>query len=369
MSSQRGHSLKDQLFNEEKVRYLAGLFGQEFQDTGFVDMVMAKLPELELKARITHIAECLAASLPDDFEEAAKVIEAALPPPLDPGKSDDDFGDFIFSPLGAFVAARGLDMPEVSLPLLREITKRFSVEFDIRHFLNAHQDTTMKTMQAWAKDGSYHVRRLASEGTRPVLPWGVKVGLTLQEPIVLLDQLYKDRARFVTRSVANHLNDITKKDPDLVLDTLARWQKEGKQAPDELDWLTRHALRTLVKKGHIGALERLGYRAAPDISVALDFTKRLEIGEVGALEVVISAACDERLMVDYVIGFVKANGACRPKVFKLKKLDIKAGEQLVLKKNHRFLKEATTFRHFPGAHSVYMQINGQKFAEQEFELV
>ncbi len=361
--------MKDQLFNEGKVRYLAGLFGGSIGGERFIAEVMAKLPELELKARITHISEVLAGHLPEDFGAAAKVIKAALPAPLDPMKSDDDFGDFIFSPLGAYVASNGLDELGVALPLLREITKRFSVEFDIRHFLNAHPRVTMAALAEWAVDESYHVRRLASEGTRPVLPWGVKVGLSLGEPIGLLDRLYYDRTRFVTRSVANHLNDITKKDPELVLRTLGRWREESKQVAAELDWMERHALRTLVKKGHVGALERLGYRASPEVLVQMRFSEAVEIGEVGVLEVSIEAKRDERLMVDYVIEFVKANGARRAKVFKLKKLDVAAGERVDLTKNHKFLKGASTFTHFAGVQMIYMQINGQRFGEWEFELI
>lgn len=363
-----GFSLKDQLFNEGKVRYLAGLFGDAIEEERFIAEVMAKLPELELKARITHISEVLAGHLPEDFGAAVEVMLAALPAPLDPDLSDDDFGEFIHAPLGAFVASRGLGQPNIALPVLRELTKRFTVEYDIRHFLNAHPEVTMAALAEWARDGNYHVRRLASEGTRPVLPWGVKVGLSLEEPIGLLDRLYYDRTRFVTRSVANHLNDITKKDPDLVLRTLGRWRKEGKQVAAELDWMERHALRTLVKKGHVGALERLGYRASPEVLVEMRFSETVEIGEVGVLEVSIEAVQDERLMVDYVIEFVKANGARRAKVFKLKKLDLAAGARVDLTKNHKFLKGASTFTHFTGVQMIYMQINGQRFGAQEFEL-
>ncbi len=363
-----GFSLKDQLFNEDKVRYLAGLFGSTIDEERFISEVMVKLPALELKARIEHISEVLAAHLPDDFSAAIEVMLVALPAPLDPSLSDDDFGEFIHAPLGAYVASRGLARPDIALPVLRELTKRFTVEYDIRHFLNAHPELTMVVLKAWADDDNYHVRRLASEGTRPVLPWGVKVGLSLEEPIGLLDKLYYDKTRFVTRSVANHLNDITKKDPELVLRTLGRWRAEGKQDVHEMDWLERHALRTLVKKGHAGALERLGYKASPEVLVEMRFSEAVEIGEIGVLEVNIEAKQDERLMVDYVIEFVKANGARRPKVFKLKKLDMKAGARVNLTKNHRFLKGASTFTHFPGTHLIYMQINGQKFGAQEFEL-
>ncbi|MCF6305766.1 MAG: DNA alkylation repair protein [Rhodobacteraceae bacterium] len=368
----KGYSLKDQLFNVDKIRYLSGLF--EAADAGFdgakfQDSVMAQLPALELKARISMIAEVLEQHLSSDFETAAAQILAALPPELDPTRTDDDFGDFIMAPLGAFVSNNGLDHLPLSLGLLREMTKRFSVEFDIRYFLNAHPVATMAALKQWAKDPNYHVRRLVSEGTRPTLPWGKKICIAVHEPLELLDVLHHDKARFVTRSVANHLNDIAKKDPELVITTLKRWAKLGKQDTAELDWMTRHALRTLVKKGDLAALELLGYRAAPEITVSeIQGPDGLEIGEVGTFDFTITAARDEKLMIDYVVDFIKKNGSSRPRVFKLKKLEIKAGERIELSKNHRFLKDATTFTHYPGPHCMWLQINGQKHGLCEFEL-
>ncbi len=368
----KGFSLKDQLFNVDKICYLSGLFeaaDADFDGVQFQESVMAQLPALELKARISMIAEVLEQHLSSDFEIAATQILAALPAELDPGKTDDDFGDFIMAPLGVFVSNNGLEYLETSLALLREMTKRFSVEFDIRYFLNAHPVATMDALKQWAKDPNYHVRRLVSEGTRPTLPWGKKIGIAVHEPLGFLDDLHHDKARFVTRSVANHLNDIAKKDPELVVATLKRWAKLGKQTPEELDWITRHALRTLVKKGDIAALELLGYRAKPEISVSeIQGPTVLEIGAVGVFELAITAVQDEKLMIDYVVDFIKKNGSSRPKVFKLKKLDIKAGETVNLSKSHRFLKDATTFTHYPGAHRMWLQINGQKFGLCEFEL-
>ncbi len=368
----KGFSLKDQLFNANKIAYLSDLFvtaDSDFDGQLFQNSVMAQLPALELKARISMIAKVLEQHLSSDFETAAAQILAALPAELDPSKTDDDFGDFIMAPLGVFVSNNGLDHLQTSLKLLREMTKRFSVEFDIRYFLNAHPAATMAALEKWATDPNYHVRRLVSEGTRPTLPWGKKIGIAVQEPLVFLDILHADKARFVTRSVANHLNDISKKDPELVVATLKRWAGLGKQTADELGWMTRHALRTLVKKGDLGALELLGYRGAPEITVSdIDGPNGLEIGEVGEFGFTIKAVQGEKLMIDYVIDFIKKNGSSRPKVFKLKKLDIKAGETVNLSKNHRFLKDATTFTHYPGPHRMWLQINGQKFGLCEFEL-
>ena len=64
-----GSSLKDALFNKERVAYLAGLFvavDSSFDTKGFVKAVVKKLPVLELKARIQWIAEVLERYLPTD---------------------------------------------------------------------------------------------------------------------------------------------------------------------------------------------------------------------------------------------------------------------------------------------------------------
>lgn len=373
MASNKGFSLKDQLFNVDTVRYFSELFqtaDSTFDADEFVESVMDTMLELELTARIKLIAAVLADFLPEDFESAAARIHAALPPELDPNKTDDDFGEFIIAPLGEYVVQNGLNDLTTSLPLLKEITKRFSMEFALRHFLIASPDQTMAALTTWAKDENYHVRRLVSEGTRPTLPWGVKVDLEARDTLVLLEVLHGDGARFVTRSVANHLNDISKKQPELVVDTLVAWANLGVQDAAEIDWMTRHALRTLVKKGDVGALALLGYRAKPKIEVSgitVD-TPTLKIGEVATFNVTVKANRDENLMIDYVIDFVKANGKTAPKVFKLKKLELKSGQSLDLRKAHKFLKDSSTFKHYAGRHTMYLQINGKRHGACEFDL-
>lgn len=372
-NAQRGFSLKDQLFNKETVSYLAGLFTAQddrFPRSDFIDSVMAGLLPLELKARQAWIADNLAQVLPAAFEEMAQVIEAALPPPLDPTKTDDDFGSFIIAPLGDLVVAHGMDQPEIALPLLGEITKRFSMEFAIRPFLNAHEDLTLSYMRTWSESDNYHQRRLVSEGTRPKLPWGQGIKLDPQTPLAFLTTLHGDPTRFVTRSVANHLNDLSKSDPDGVVAVLKSWAKLKQQNPAELNWMTRHALRTRVKAGHRGALEMLGYRHKPNISIEAFTVENptLMIGDQIAFSTLLTAQADENLMVDFVIEFVKANGTTRPKVFKWKSLNMKKGTQVQLVKKHRFLAESTTFTHYPGRHSIALQVNGTQVAKQEFTL-
>lgn len=368
-----GFSLKDQLFNREKTRYLAGLFAAVepgFDRDSFETQVMAGLPELELKQRISWIAQVLEEVLPGDLPEVAPLLLQALPPPLDPGKTDDDFGDFIFAPLGEFVVAKGLEHHrELGLDLLAGLTQRFSMEWAIRPFLNRWPDETMARMQLWVGHDSYHVRRLASEGTRPRLPWGIGVGLALQDALPLLDILHGDRTRFVTRSVANHLNDITKKDPDLVMDRLMLWHEAAVQPCDELDWITRHALRGLIKAGHPRAMAMLGYDpdAEMDAQVVLD-TDEVRIGEALEFSCHLTGAPDLPVLVDYRLHFLRPSGKISAKVFKLKQARL-AGAGLTLTKRHPLKGNASTFTLVPGEHLLEILVNGRVRGEARFELL
>ncbi len=367
-----GFSLKDQLFNEEKTRYLAGLFAPVapgFDAGKFTDDVMSRLLDLELKERINWIAETLGAHLPQPLPELAPILTAALPAPLDPSLSDDDFGDFIFAPIGEFIVARGLDdHPELSLDLISEVTKRFSMEWAIRPFLNQWTDLTLARMAKWAEHENYHVRRLASEGTRPRLPWGMAVPLTLDAPLPILDVLHRDPTRYVTRSVANHLNDISKKQPELVLDRLKRWADLGQQDTKELKWITNHALRGLVKAGDPRALRLLGY----DPDVALDVTLTLQadsvaIGDALTFDCQLSGEADAPVLVDYIMHFPTKGGKTRVKTHKLKQAALKNGT-LSLKKSHHLKGGASTFTLVPGPHHIELMVNGVVRAKASFEL-
>ncbi len=369
-------SLKDHLFNREKTEYLGELFAandSEFSKKAFVSSVMKKLPALELKQRIVLIAEVLESHLPDHFPAAVERMMGSLPPPLDESKTDDDFGDFIFAPLGEFVVRNGLKLEhlDLSLQAIREITKRFSMEDSIRAFLREFPNQTLGELTKWTQDPNYHVRRLVSESTRPLLPWSGRIDLPVEVSIDLLDRLHADKTRYVTRSVANHLNDIAKSNPVLVVKTLEKWRDLSRQSAKELEWMTRHSLRTLIKKGEPGALKLLGFRSEPKISVGkLRLTqKRLVPGDTLEFSFDITAERDESLVIDYAIDFVKAAGKRSSKVFKAAKIDLKKGQTTKIRKRHKLLANATTFRLYGGEHFLSVQINGQVVAKIAFELI
>lgn len=374
MKAKTSFSLKDQLFNSEKVAYLADLFVSvqpDFPKEEFGQKVTAEFPNLALKERIAHISTCLHAFLPSDYLEALALILQALPPPLDPNKNDDDFGDFILAPLSYFVAAYGCTAVYLvpSLHALRALTKRFSAEDAIRYFINAFPEETLTFLHDCATDQNYHVRRLASEGTRPKLPWSQKLLIPYHRPLPILDTLFADKTRYVTRSVANHLNDISKLDPDLVIETLTRWQQSQQQVEKEMDFITQHALRTLVKRGHPGALQYLGFGTRPDITITHFSTQtpRVEIGKTLEFSLTIQSNRQQNLLIDYMMTFATEGNKAGQKVFKLKQAALNQGERLTIKKKHP-MRLMTTRRLVPGEHKITLQVNGQSFDSLSFDL-
>lgn len=366
-------SLKDHLFNEERVSYLSGLLEKaipEFNRADFESAVMKEMLDLELKERIAHIATVLQDHLAVDFNEAADQIRRSLPPPLDPTLGDDDFGDFIFAPFGKYVEDRGLDYYETSMGLLKELTMRFSMEGPIRAFISAQPERTLKLYEIWARDDNYHVRRLVSESTRPRLPWASRIDLPADAALPLLDALHADPTRYVTRSVANHLNDITKIEPTLVYETIRRWQNAGRQHPRELEWMIGHSLRTLVKQGDPEAMKLLGYAPSPDVGCVIDeVTSEMRAGESLDFTVTIAARSEEELLVDYAIDFVKKSGTTSRKVYKLKRLTMDAGTTETLEKHHVIRANASTYSVYPGTHRLTILVNGSPLAGESFEIV
>ncbi|MEM1369299.1 MAG: DNA alkylation repair protein, partial [Cyanobacteria bacterium P01_H01_bin.15] len=330
------------------------------------------LPALELKERISCITNLLYQYLPSSYKAAVTIILRSLPPELDPHKTDDDFGDFIFAPFSMFVATYGCidKYLDFSLAALKEITKRFSAEDAIRYFLNAYPQQTLAFLYDCAQDSNYHVRRLASEGTRPKLPWSQKLQIDHHDPEAILDLLFADKTRYVTRSVANHLNDISKIDPPFVMNRLQAWNESQQQTKSEMQFITRHALRTLVKKGNSQALYLLGFGEKPDITV-LKFTTdtpQVRIGEALIFSLTLRSHKHQKLLIDYVMQFASEGTKRSQKVYKIKPITLQPDEEITLQKRHP-LRPMSTRRLTPGEHQITLQINGEAHGSLEFDLL
>ncbi len=352
-------------FADDVVHDLARRFAaqrSEFPSDDFVETCLDAFASLELKDRINLVADTLARLLRGPYPAAlADVCEVA-----------DGVEGFAAWPLCSYVERHGVDHPVESLGAMATLTTRFSCEFAIRPYLDHHVAATFVHLERWAVDDDEHVRRLVSEGTRPALPWGPKVQALLDDPTLglgLLERLRSDPTEMVRRSVANHLNDVSKQHPDLVVATVSRWVHDVA----DLDMaMVRHALRTLVKRGHAGALAVLGYTTEPVIEIP-EFTcspTAIRLGEQIELRatLVSSSARHQRLVVDFVIHHVKASGATSPKVFKWTTLDLAAGDTVEIVKRRR-IATASTRRYHQGPHVVELQVSGSVIASSQFDLL
>ena len=374
IKAETSFSLKDQLFNARTLKLLTrGLVtaNPEFPAAEFERDVLAGFDGRELKERINWIVTCLGDHLPVEFPAALAMLKRALPPPLDPRRTDDDFGQFIWVTPGEYVARHGCEDRYVkrALAFLGESTKRFTAENAIRPFLNRYPDEAMVFVRKCATHRNYHVRRLASEGIRPLLPWAERVRLPAADVVDVLDVLHADPTRYVTRSVANTLNDLSRGDPDLVVDTLTRWREAGRQDESELDWMTRHALRTLTRQDHPAALSMLGFPLQPEVSgLAVDMPGRVRVGDDVRCGVTFESGAAQKLLVALRVHFLKANGSWSPKVFTVSKADFGEREAVSLGKKLSF-RPMTTRTLYPGAHRIEVMVNGRVEATQDFELI
>lgn len=342
----------------------------QFNGDVFVRQIGPQLEGKELKARTKIFTEALHTQLPADFPAAWAILEASLDEELTETAGVFNEG-WHYWPIAQFIELYGLDDFEVAMQGMYEITKRHTAEFAIRPYLVKYPAQTLAVLHEWANDKNPHVRRLVSEGTRPRLPWGMRLQQFIDDPsptLALLDKLKDDPSDYVRRSVANHLNDITKDNPERVLQTLKRWNE---QPTPERAWITRHALRSMVKAGNPEALRLLGYEDAKvHISGLSVLPAVLQLGETLMLEFVLHSDSEEpqQLVVDYVVHFVKANGRTAPKVFKLKNVTLAAGEAISLHKKQT-IKPITTRTYYEGTHRVEIQVNGKIVAGGDFTLV
>lgn len=325
------------------------------------------LDELELKARVHHLIAVLHRHYDLPFKKLSKYLQD-LPEVWDRGSAVDNKAGFAAWPLIDYVAIHGLQHPKEALQTLEKLTPMFSAEFAIRPFIQQHTDLTYTKLLEWCEHPSEHVRRLASEGSRPRLPWGMRLPQFIKNPeplIGILEQLKADESLYVRRSVANNLNDISKDNPEWMINLCESWLADSNE---HTDWIVKHALRSLVKAGDVRVFPLLGYAAKPNVivnDITLD-KKRIAVGDsVGFSCTITGGKKAQNLVVDYVVYFMKANGKLASKVFKLKNIMLAANETMAITKTHSF-KPITTRRYYAGMHQLAIQVNGKEVARADF---
>ena len=257
---------------------------------------------------------------------------------------------------------------KTSIKALRDFTQHSSSEFAIREFLNKDFDRTITHMLKWTEHENEHIRRLASEGSRPRLPWARKLQQVIDKPVLawkILNNLKNDPAIYVQKSVANHLNDISKDNADWLINKLNKWP--NKKTPQ---WIIKHGCRTLIKQGHTPALSLLGF-SKPNIKTDQFkiISTKVKIGDSLGFnfKIINNAKENQNLVIDYNIHFRKKNGKLIPKTFKLKTFTIEKSDSVKINKSHA-LKLMSTRRLYAGEHLLEILVNGISYEKQSFML-
>lgn len=332
-----------------------------FDRKRFLALGLADLDALNLLQRLRRVTDALHQTLPADFPKALAILR---------NLAERTERGFVSLFLPDYVGVHGRNHFDLSLEALKCFTPLGSSEFGIRPFLRDDLARVLRTMEEWTRDANDHVRRLASEGCRPRLPWSFRLDALIEDPSPaagILHQLRRDPSLYVRKSVANHLNDITKDHPGWVLETIGGWDLDDPHSA----WIARRALRTLIKNGDRRALAVIG--AGEPARVEVDTFRitpaRIRLGDRISLELVFRSTSrkPQKLVVDYTIHYVKKSGAASGKVFKWKEVLAPGGGEVTLTKS-QVIRDFSTRRHHPGRHAVEVKINGAVSAQAEFLL-
>ena len=338
-----------------------------FDGAAFVQSVFAAgWDELELKGRMWRIAESIDGALPGDFAAALAVLDPVVP-------QFDGFHAMFFPALVELRVLRDVEgLWEPAVAALARYTEFSSSELSVRPLIVLDQARMLGELLRWTRDENEHVRRLASEGCRPRLPWAMALPALKSDPVPLLpilEALRCDESEYVRRSVANNLNDIAKDHPELVLEVAERWLDAG-AASVNTQRLVKHACRTLLKAGEPRAMRLFGFRDPAGI-VLEDFElDRASVAVGGEVEFRFRMRSEAgglgRLRLEYAVHYQKKNGTLAPKVFKISEFDTDERERVVVRR-HAF-RELSTRRLHPGPHALELRVNGVEKARLGFHL-
>jgi 3-methyladenine DNA glycosylase AlkC len=322
--------------------------------------------EKELKERMRHISQTLRLFLPDDFTEALNIV-VGISNNLYKKKSDQAF-EYMFLP--DFVEVFGREYFDISMSALEQITQFTSCEFAIRPFLIEHPEKGMERMLNWSNHKHKNVRRFASEGCRPRLPWAMALPFLKENPaaiLPILENLKRDESEFVRKSVANNINDISKDHPELVIDLVKRWKGNHKHT----DWITKHGSRTLLKAGNREIMELFGFGSLDylDVQNLKIESKEIGIGDDLVFSFSLKNTSEEELLVrtEYAVYYQKANGTLSKKVYKISERNFPENSESQIDRKQSF-KQISTRKFHPGLHQLAIILNGKEFPKLDFTL-
>jgi len=322
---------------------------------------------LELKERMSHTNAVMHQFMPTDFSQAADVLVALIASLTKAGITEGSV-EYMFLP--EYLETYGINHYQKSIEVMEEITKFTSGEFAVRPFLIKYSNQMLEQMIAWSKHEHHMVRRLASEGSRPRLPWAIALPEYKKDPtdiLPILHQLIDDPTEIVRRSVANNLNDIAKDNPQVVIDFVKQYLGKSEQ----FDKTLKHACRTLLKQACPDTLTLFGYDSTGIELTEFDvITEEVNFGDYAQFSFALknTSTQNKKIRLEYGVYFLKKNGQLSKKVFKISERILTANEvhQVVRKQS---FKAISTRVYYPGNHQVSIILNGKEFPAKDFVLI
>ncbi len=338
-----------------------------FDEQKFVQNIfVSEFNSMELKERMKHTSKVLHHFLPAAYPQTIILIKKTIEQLRVQGIGEDGLA-YMFLP--DYIETYGIDDFENSVEALEFVTQFVSCEFAVRPFILKYGNEMILRMQQWSLHESHKVRRLASEGSRPRLPWAMGIPFLKKDPasiLPILENLKNDPSEYVRRSVANSLNDIAKDHPQVVLEVAKSWS--GLSA--ETDALIKHGSRTLLKQGHTEILKHYGL---DDTGIVLkDFkllTPVVKIGESLTFSFSIrnENPTEQNVRLEYAVYYKKQNGQNTKKVYKISERVYPAGAEVAIIRKQKFILITTRKFHL-GDHQVSIIINGAEKELASFEL-
>ncbi len=339
-------------FDEEK--FTSQIFNEDWQ-------------KKELKQRMQHTTFVLHSLLSSNFEKATEQIEEIIK--ILQQKTITKYSlEFMF--FADYIETYGINHFKTAIKTIEFITEFTSCEFAVRPFIIKYNNQMMDKMQEWSLHKNHHVRRLASEGSRPRLPWAMALPAFKKDPtaiLPILENLKKDTSEYVRRSVANNLNDIAKDNPQTVISIAKEWKGICK----ETDAIIKHGARTLLKQGNAEILNLYGLTDNAEILVS-NFkleSNKIKIGNKLTFSFLIKNTSNQtqNIRLEYGVYYLRQNKQLSKKIFKITEKQLHPNQEIEITRNQSF-KIISTRKFYEGEQQISIILNGREKEVLKFML-
>jgi len=331
----------------------------DFDSIKFNQMIFnERFADYELKQRMHHTAEVLDHFMPEDFSSAVVTLKRIIDELRGQGIKERSIE---YMCLPDYIETYGLDYYDSAVDCFEYVTQYTSCEFAVRPFIIRYPAKMLVQLQAWTTHESRHVRRLASEGSRPRLPWAMALPAFKKDPtplLPILTALKYDDCEVVRRSVANNLNDIAKDNSNVVVHVATLWLGDNALT----DKLVKHACRTLLKQAQPEIMALFGFQQ--DLITLTEMSITTPVVKVGGkltfnFTINNTSGSLQKLRLEYGLYYLKKNGTLARKVFKITERVIAGNTEEQITRHQSFKVISTRVFHL-GMHKLAIIINGQE---------